>query len=875
VRPVTLAAGTRLGPYEILAAIGAGGMGEVYRAHDARLKRDVAVKVLPAAFSADQNRLRRFQQEAEAAGRLNHPNILAIFDLGTHEGSPYLVSELLEGETLRERLSAAALPPRKAIEIAQGIASGLAAAHEQRIVHRDLKPENLFLTRDGRLKILDFGLAKLTQPEAAAPEQQGSVAAATAAPTAAQMTEPGAVLGTFGYMSREQVRGMAADPRSDLFAFGSILHEMLTGQRAFKGATAADTMSAILREDPPPLATPERPMPPALERIVLHCLEKNPEQRFQSARDIAFSLGALSGVSSADGRSTVAPAAHASHARRRWVAPVAMAVMAAAVGLAAYFAGVRSARDVARVEEVSFRQVTFRQEVIYAAAFAPDGRTIVYSGARSGNVPMLYSITPEYPEARPLELPAAQLLAISSKGEIALLTKPRYVRHRLCEGTLARMPLGSGAPRELLEGVRQADWAPDGSALAIIRDVGGKDRLEYPIGTVLYEASGYLSDLRFSPRGDRIAFFAHPVRYDDRGSVDVVDLAGKHAVLSEGYWGAEGLAWSLDGKEVLFSAGTGYTSFVIYGVTLGGARRIVLQSAGGLTLHAVAPDGKWLVTRDDQRWGMMALAPGETVERELSWLDLSEAIRLSADGRKLLFSEESSAAGPNYAVCVRGTDGAPVVRLGEGKAIDLSADGRWALGAIPTAPDQLMLYPTGAGEARRLDRGELEVYRTGEWFPDGKRILICGHERGGAQRCYVRDIDGAGVRAVTPEGAADGRITADGSSVLAMTDSGEFFLYPVAGGEPRRVPGLGSGDRIAQLTADGRFAYVFRETEVPSRFERIDLASGRREVLRQVAPADSAGVLNVTNLTLSADGRAYAYSYYRYLSQLFVVDGAR
>src|SRR5579872_3554090 len=271
---MALTPGTKLGPYEIHSSIGAGGMGEVYRARDGRLNRDVAVKILPASFSADPDRLQRFAQECRAAAALNHPNILSIFDIGDDPHAPYVVSELLEGETLRDRLANGVLTSRKAIEYARQIASGLAAAHDRGIVHRDLKPENLFITNDGRVKILDFGLAKLTRPEAT-----GSADA----PTMHNITEPGLVMGTVGYMSPEQVRGKAADPRSDIFSFGTILYEMISGKRAFHGETPADTMSAILKEEVPELSETARNVPPGLERIVRHCLEKHPAQRFQSA----------------------------------------------------------------------------------------------------------------------------------------------------------------------------------------------------------------------------------------------------------------------------------------------------------------------------------------------------------------------------------------------------------------------------------------------------------------------------------------------------------------------------------------------------------------------------------------------------------------
>src|SRR6202522_2606429 len=305
---MALPSGTKLGPYEIVAPIGAGGMGEVYRAKDTRLGRDVAIKVLPEAFARDADRLRRFEQEARAVAALNHPNILAIHDIGEYNGAPFLVSELLEGHSLREELNGGALPTRRAVEDASQIAEGLAAAHDKGIVHRDLKPENVFVTKDGRLKILDFGLAKLAKLQAAADEN----ATLDATP---QDTSPGVVLGTVGYMSPEQVKGEAADARSDIFALGTILYEMLSGQRAFRRDTSAETMTAILKEEPAELSLTGKAISPALERIVRRCLEKKPLQRFQSARDLAFNLEGLSGVSSSSG-ATGTPAAVATEQKR-------------------------------------------------------------------------------------------------------------------------------------------------------------------------------------------------------------------------------------------------------------------------------------------------------------------------------------------------------------------------------------------------------------------------------------------------------------------------------------------------------------------------------------------------------------------------------
>jgi len=839
-------------------------MGEVYRARDTKLDRDVALKVLSEKLSGDSGSLARFEREAKAVAALSHPNILAIHDFGVDNGVAYTVTELLEGKTLSETIDGAALPVRKAVDYALQLARGLAAAHEKGIVHRDLKPANLFVTDDGRVKILDFGLARFVAPEAGI--------SLTESCTAEPGTQPGTVMGTVGYMSPEQVRGRPADHRSDLFSFGAVLYEMLSGSRAFRGDSTVETMSAILKEDPPELPAVGRSFPPGLERIVRHCLEKVPEQRFQSARDIAFALESLSGNSPPGVQP--APAVIRSRLAMRWSGRAALVLVGILAVSSAYIAGRRTARIVPS-PNVTFRQLTFHPQAIFQAAGTSDGKTICYSSALRGNVPEVFVMDPEFPEPRSLGLHGVHLLAVSSKGEMALLTHAKWVAHRLFEGTLARMSIGGGAPRELLEGVRQADWSPDGSELAVIRDVEGKDRLEYPVGKVLYEASGYLSDPRFSPNGERIAFFQHPVKYDDRGSVNVVDLSGNAHVVRDGYWGLEGLGWTTDGNEIVFSAGTGYSDFAIYRTTLAGLTRPALQSAGGLTFGSVFPGGRWLVSREDTQRGMQGLAPGESEERDLSWLELSGPTALSNEGKMLLFTEQGAGAGVNYAVCLRKTDGSPVIRLGEGYGADLSPDGRWALALIFSPPARALLYPTGPGKTQILKKGGLDQYRYGRFFPDGKRVLMEASEPGHAGRCYIQDLADGLPRPVTPEGTGACIPSPDGERVLAKSVEGSWHLYPLAGGDVTPVRGIVRGETVSRFDPDGRSVVVFEQVRMPARVTRVDLSKGRRTLIREIAPPELTGALSLLSYVTDDAGRSYVYSYTKSLSQLFLVSGMR
>ena len=523
-------------------------MGEVYRARDARLNRDVAIKVVPPTVAGNPEALARFERESHAIAALSHPNILTIFDVGNSSGHPYAVMELLEGETLGARIASGRLPVRKAVDIAAQIARGLAAAHDKQIAHRDLKPDNVFLTPTGGVKILDFGLARDTSVQSDQTRLES--------PTMAPATTPGTVLGTVGYMAPEQVRGEPADRRSDVFALGCVLYEMLTGARAFKRETAAETMSAILREDPPDPSTLNVTVAPGVLRALRRCLEKRPQERFDSARDLAFALESAVDSSSASGAAALPPLRD-----RRWLVG---AVAAVTLGAVLGFIGARAIGRPAAASDTSvqaqFRRLTFDKGTIRDGRFTPDGQSIIYGAAWNGQPLKLFMVRSDNPESAPLSLPDARLLSVSKTGELAISLGHTY-EGWMGEGTLARSSLLGTAPRVMAEHVREAEWTPDGSDLAVVRRVDGFERLEFPLGKVLYQTSGFISDIRFSPSGDRIAFADHPLYSDDAGPIAVVDRDGHRTALSDDGWiSLHGLAWSKDGSEIWFGGTKGWTS---------------------------------------------------------------------------------------------------------------------------------------------------------------------------------------------------------------------------------------------------------------------------------------------------------------------------
>ena len=808
---MSLRAGERLGAYEILGGLGAGGMGEVYRARDPRLGRTVAIKVLRPDAAHEPDRLRRFEQEARTSGSLNHPNILAVYDVGSHEGAPYLVTELLEGETLRQRLEAGALPVRKAIDWALQVARGLAAAHDKGIVHRDLTPENLFLTRDGIVKILDFGLARLERAH-----EPGSEATATVT----SGTDAGTVMGTAGYMSPEQVRGEAADGRSDLFAFGVVLYEMVTGRHVFHGDSSVETLNAILKEEPAEFP-PDRQIPPTLDRVVRHCLEKKREDRFQSARDLAFELEGLAGGAAKAG--DWAQRRRVASGRRRWMVRGSICALVLAATASAFVVGRRSVPS----HLPTFRQITFWRGLATSGRFTPNGKTVVYSARWDAGPREIYSVRTDAPESKSLGLPPGQVAGVSSKGELAMLLTENSMYPQTPASTLARVPLSGGTPRPVAERVLCADWAADGERLAVLRTTQEHDvwgllslQIEFPVGTVLArQARGDqgFGCPRVSPQGDRLAF----------GTSDgyaVVETAGGRSFAIKGipepghetWW-----SWSPDGKGIWFTASEAQEERPLEAVSLSGRRRLLSRIPGALALYDVSREGTVLLARAYARVRAVARAPGAVQEREVSVFDRTLVGDISSDGRFLLLSEQGAAAGNRIFAYLRQTDASPPMRLAEGFPCALSPDGRWAI-VIPAryAPvgwprsSDLRLVPVGAGDARTLANPGLMIDRA-DWVPDSRRILMDAREitPGRGWRIFLRDLDGEGRREITPEGVGLGnRIPCDGRRIAVLGGLGAGGMGEVY---RARDPRLGRTVAIKVLRPDAA-----RDPDRLRRFEK-------------------------------------------------------
>jgi Tol biopolymer transport system component len=831
---VTLPAGSRIGPYEILGPLGAGGMGEVYRARDTRLGREVAIKILPDALAADPDALARFEREARAVAALSHPNILAIHDFGVEAGRAYSVTELLEGRTLRERLADGALPARKAVECAAQIARGLAAAHDRGILHRDLKPENLFVTDDGRVKILDFGLAKVGE----AGPIGGEASSVTHSPTRHLATRPGVVLGTIGYMSPEQVRGMAVDHRTDIFSFGAVLYEMLTGQRAFKGATGADTMMAVLREDPPPLSGVDRGVPPALERLVHHCLEKNPAERFQSARDLAFHLEATSGASAPVTSGAISGAAFASpaavteatvRARRGRLLILAAALLAGGLVGVALDRGLRPPEAVA---PPSLRQLTYT-----GADFDPDasrdGRLIAYTSEREGGRRIWLK---QYPAGDEVALTSGPdgLPRFSPDG-----TQVLFIRFAGPTPDLYRVPVVGGEPRKILDDVQVADWSPDGREIAFVRRRQEGDKVVSGLGIVGANGDGVreiareenqaIVAPRWSPDGRTIAVI-------NRGAENTAntilllssDGSGRRVLETPPPAGAlTPVAWSGDGRAIVYGKEEAFLS----AGALGGSGRIIRQEIGSGRAQVVM----WSPTRPVD---VAILAPGRLI------------LGGSTQRNNLLVSGPAAGSERVHRWITRGNaiDRQPV----------FSPDGEWVMFSSNRSGNlELWKVSIPTGSIRRLTDDPAQDWDPA-FTPDGRGILWSS-SRSGHFEIWAGNADGTGARRLTDDGvdAENPTMTADGTWVVYNSSnpekSGIWKIRPDGTQATRLVPGFWS---TPELSPDGAWV-AFRTRTIPRVLHIARLSDGRMEPF---AAGSNSGFSNNARPRWLASGREVVFN---------------
>ncbi len=775
-----LSAGTRLGPYEITGPLGAGGMGEVYRARDSRLGREVAIKVLPETVAGNAEAWSRFEREAKAVASLSHPNILALHDFGVENGTAYSVTELLEGETLRARLDVSSLPVRKVIDYGSQIARGLAAAHDKGVVHRDLKPENIFITHDGRAKILDFGLAKIAPP---------SSADLTSSPTVDAGTRPGTVMGTMAYMSPEQVRGREVDPRSDIFAFGSVLHEMLTGRAAFRRDTPADTMSAILKEDPPTLAGTSMEIPPALQRIVEHCLEKNPSERFQSARDLAFQLDAVGAASTS---AAVKTAGIDTREPRRGlrVAAVFLAGLALGAGIGAMLAARLWAPQALEPPRIRYLSYSGRDGEPSASA---DGRLIAYPSGHEGRSQIWLKQHPGGDEVALTTGPDDRLPRISPDGSQVLFTRIEGV-----SSSLFKIPIVGGEPRKIADDAYDGDWSPDGGSVVFVRD--GMDGGTLVTTLWVVDAAG---------QGSR-----------EIAAVELALLGGPR--------------WSPDGKTVAvvkLQAENAPNVLMLVPVS-GGESRILTPApppgrlsspvwTGDGSSILYAQSGSFAASSADEGAGRVMLHHIDTGETEVRmWLPNSaNVIDTLGDGELVLGVSvqrqnlvEAALAGERRSSAERG--------ITRGNSADrqpvFSRDGSWVLFSSNRGGDlDLWKLEVATGAIRRITEDRADDWDPA-FTPDG-RSIVWSSNRAGHFEIWTCAADGTGARQLSQDGfdAENPTVTPDGEWIVYNSTnpkgSGIWKIHPDGTGAVRIVAGSFS---TPDVSPDGKHV-AFRSAREP------------------------------------------------------------
>ena len=679
----------------------------------------------------------------------------------------------------------------------------------------------------------------------------------------AGLSSEGLIVGTAGYMGPEQARGQDVDKRADIWAFGCVLYEMLAGRPAFSRGTLSDTIAAVLGSEPDWQALPPA-LAPNIRRLLERCLEKNLKRRLRDIGDARLEL-----EDPAPATATVAPPAR-SVSRRGMLIGGALGLLGLGFGI-----GAQSGRRAGIATLPSFHRLTFRRGMIRTARFAPDYKTIYYGALWDGDVCRVYTVRPESPESAPVNhLPPATPLAISSTGELALALGT-HQRGIMPYGTLAKVPLSGGAPREVREDVKYADWSPDGRDLAVVRRVNGREHLEFPVGTVIAEPAnpgGGFSFPRVSPRGDVVACFELDVAAALWGRVVLVDRSGSKTTVSSPYFNVFGLAWN--GDEIWFTAADELPLFrnALYAVTPSGGARVVSRVPGNASLHDAAPDGRLLIARTDDRGGISVLAPGDTQERDLAWLDAPTLADISRDGSRVLFSEAGVGGGAQGSVYLRNTDGSPAVRLGDGRAVALSPDGRWAI-AEGSGQSGYQVLPTGAGQPRPFERQGLTILGA-KWLPDGQHVIARARQSDRNPRLYLFDLDRGTSDALTPDTISVGEtwaVSPRGTLVAVGSDLG-VDLHPIGGGPTRRVPGLTGRERLQGWIRDG---LLVSESQALSQVLRVDPLTGRRQVWKEIQPRDPTGIMSVNDFVVTEDGRAYAYSWHRALSNLYLAEGLR
>ncbi len=861
---MALTSGTTLGPYEIQSPLGAGGMGEVYRAKDTRLDRTVAIKILPHHLSSNPDLRQRFDREARAISSLNHPRICTLYDVGHQNGIDFLVLEYLEGETLAQRLRKGRLPLKEALRIGIEVCEALDKAHRAGIIHRDLKPGNIMLTANGA-KLMDFGLAKAA---AATLSSAGSAPLLSAAQTVSEasplspLTTAGMVVGTIQYMAPEQIQGKEADARSDLFAVGAVLYEMVTGVKPFEGKSQISIAGAILEKDPEPISKLQPLTPPASEHVINTCLAKNPEERFQTAHDVKLELKWI-----AEHPAQVAQSETTTKHRSQllpWA--IAAAAILLCVGGGWFLLG-------RTVPQPIYRMVTFREGTLQNARFSHDGQTIVFSGQWEGEQAQVLTTRVGSPESRPLGIPSATVAAVSPSDELAVIEGCEAVFILDCGGALATVSLAGGAPRPIADHVAYADWSPDSKQVAIVVDDPNDARLEFPPGHVLYrQNSGWLGHPRFSPDGTLIAFEDHPIDSDD-GTVDVVDLKGNHRVVSDGWLSIEGLAWRPDGQEIWFAATVNTAGWAdgIHSVSLSGKERTVLRFPW-VRLLDISRDGRVLLAHQNWRRQMVGLFQGDSAEHPYSWLDDSNPTAIADDGRALTFTESGELyyIENDSQVYYRKTDGSPAVSLGGGFAI-ISPDGKSIL--TYGRKKKLTLQPVGLGAQKELSTPGITAFAHPSFSGDGQRIAYEGLAAGKEWNVYTQKIDGSPPTLIAPRGKnAFPTLSADGST-LAVNDNGSgIVLYHANHGQPERLKGTLPFEYPVGFVNGGRSLLLGSMAGTGSDVILMDLATGHRELWKHLPTRTygSGGLLAVT-----PDLKYYAYGVPHYSTDLYLVENLR